>query len=196
MRTIELNLYSINELSEAAKQKAIEKYRGNMDYFMDFFNEYCNEQLTEAGFEETELRYSLSYSQGDGLSFSAKNYCKLYELFLEVLGKGKERTAKLLSENCTIKIKNEGRYCFASKSDIDLYIENYTSSINVLNTNNIDNIVSKVLSKLESIYIDLCTKLKNEGYEEIEYQTSEEAIIEIFEANEYTFEADGTMRNF
>jgi hypothetical protein len=32
--------------------------------------------------------------------------------------------------------------------------------------------------------------------QEYEYQTSEEAIIETIEANEYTFLEDGTMKNF
>ena len=199
MNTITINLYSFNELSKEVQNKVIEKERdskyenGDLLYF---FKDYCIEQAKDKGFEDIILQYSLSYFQGDGLSFSAQKFTKLEELFNEVLGAGKQKTAKLLAENCTVIMKgNNGRYCYASKSDIDLYIENYTSSINVTSTNNINEVVGKVLEKLEDIYMDLCEELERTGYADIEYETSDEAIIETIEANDYTFEENGTLRN-
>jgi hypothetical protein len=195
MRIIETKAYKFDELSEEAKGNAIENFRShqqqNGDYLF-FFAENCSEQAKEKGFEEIDLTYSLSYCQGDGLSFSAKEYTKLEELFIEVLGKGKEKTAKILAENCDVKIeKNRGHYCYASKNDVDIYLESYTSSMNCRNFDNCEDVVNQVRTNLENIYLELCKQLENEGYADIEYQDSDEAITESIEANEYEFTEDG-----
>jgi len=197
MKTITVNLYEFNELNKEAKKKAIEdwrKYSQETGDYLFCFNDQCTEKAEEKGFFETKFQWSLSWSQGDGLSFSAKKYNNLESLFLEILGKGKEKTSKLLAENCTIIIKgNNGHYCFASKSDIDLYIENYNSSINCVNINNIDKVIEKVLHKLEDIYINLCKELEKYGYDDIKYQDSDEAIIETIQCNEYDFTENGEI---
>lgn len=194
MRTETIKIYSINELSEEARKKAIEKERNTKEYLY-FFKDECIEKIEEAGFEDVKnLQYSLSYSQGDGLSFGAKRYNKLVDLFKKHLGEGKDKTAQLLADNCTqIFSGNKGHYCYASKSDIDLYIENYTSSRNLVNTNNIDILVGKVLTDLENIYIDLCKELEKEGYSQYEYESSDEAIIEDLLSNGVEFTENGTI---
>jgi len=45
------------------------------------------------------------------------------------------------------------------------------------------------------VYAAICKKIERAGYDEIEYQQSEEAFREVCEANGYTFEKDGRMRN-
>lgn len=47
----------------------------------------------------------------------------------------------------------------------------------------------------EKVYIPICKKIEQRGYDEIEYMTSMEAFKETCEANEYTFLKDGTMSN-
>lgn len=196
MRTIETKLYSFKELSKEGKENAITNYRNQQQQYGEylyFFKENCEEQATEKGFIDSDIEYSLSYSQGDGLSFSAERYDNLENIFNEILGKGKENTAKILAENTKVSITgNNGRYCFASRGDIDLYIENYSSTINCVNIENIDIIISKALIKLEDIYIDFCTELEEQGYKELEYENSDEYLIEDFEENEYEFEENGT----
>lgn len=196
MKTIEINVYKFEELSPEAQAKAIKKEIQHQYEFMDLymFNEDANEQIKDAGFINPILSYSLSCSQGDGLSFKADRYNKLAELFVEVLGPGKEKTAKLLADNCTQIFKgNTGHYCYAHRNQVDLYLENYTSSINVVNTNNIDKCIAEVLTRLENIYLDLCAKLEKQGYSEIEYLTSEECAKENLIANEIEFTADGKI---
>lgn len=196
MKTIEIKLYKFSELSKEAKQTAIENWRkSNWESgdFLHFFEEDCNEQISEAGFESPAVSYSLSYSQGDGLSFKADKYNKLSELFLKHLGQGKEKTAELLAENCTQILKgNNGRYCFASKNDIDLYFENYSSSINT-DMVNCQKVLDKVLKDLENIYIELCKNLENQGYKQIKFENSDEYIIETIEVNDYDFTEDGEI---
>jgi hypothetical protein len=193
MRTIETEVYEFHELSKDAKKNAINYFRENMEIYLDFFNEDCVYYAKERGFEDIELQYSLGYCQGDGLSFSAQEYTMLEELYLHELGEGKEKTAKLLADNTFFKCTgNEGHYCFASSSDIDIWIENYTSSINT-DCENINEVVNNVLLKLEQIYCDVCDELETRGYNEIEYQESDECIIMDIEANEYEFTKEGKL---
>jgi len=190
-RKVTLEVFKFEELSETAQTLAIQKYRESNHIFMEPFNEGAIEKIKEAGFTEPKLQYSLSYCQGDGLSFSAEKYTKLEDLFNEVLGEGKKKTAKVLAENCTTVMSgNTNRYCYASRSDIDVYLENYTSSYN--KSDRMDEVVNKVMTKLEDLYLKLCKQLENDGYADIEYQDSDESIKETLIANEYEYNEDGT----
>lgn len=69
-------VYTFDELTPEAKEKARAWYR-DADSDFPFLEEYLTERATEllvaAGYEVDDLSlvYSLGYSQGDGLSFSA-----------------------------------------------------------------------------------------------------------------------------
>ena len=73
MRTTTINLYSINELSPEAQEKAIKEWRENDD--LPLLEEYMNDRL-QAKLEQhkiegdAQIRYSLSHCQGDGVSFT------------------------------------------------------------------------------------------------------------------------------
>lgn len=195
MRIIETQAYTFDELSDDVKEKVIEKFREDKYEYLDisWFSDDCTHHLSEQGFIDTKLQYSLGNCQGDGLSFEADEYTKLKDLYLQELGKGKEKTAQLLADNtmfvCT---GNKGYYCFASESDVDIYIDNYNSSINT-DCENINEVVNNVLCELQCIYIDLCSKLEKNYYDEIEYQQSDECIIEDIQCNEYEFTKDGKL---
>lgn len=190
MRTIRTKIYKFEELSEDAQQTAIDKFRNNLEIYLDFFNEDAKEQIEKAGFyDDIKLQYSLSCCQVDGLSFSCKRieWKTIEPLFTEVLGQGKEKTAKLIFEYCSFICKgNDGRYCFASKNDIDFTFENYNREYQ-----NIKEVVGNVLTKIENKYLELCKQLEKQGYSEIEYQQSDEAIKETILANDYEFTKDG-----
>ena len=191
MRTIEIKLYKFEELSEEAQAKAIETEcdANHKDPdLLHFFSEDCELQISEDGFEDPKVNYSLSCSQGDGFSFSAKDYTKVEELLLKVLGKGKEKTAKYLSENYYIQLKgNTGNYAYASKSDVDITLDHGRD------TDRIDEVFTEVCAKLEDIYMELCAKLELQGYKEIEYRTGEEAAKENLIMNDYEFTSDGKI---
>ena len=191
MKTIRTKVYQFNELNKNAKENAIEWYKKDQEIFLDFFNEDAKEQIENAGFKgNIQMQYDLSYSQGDGLSFSCDYYDKLNKLFTEVLGPGKQKTIDCFINNCSFELKgNNGRYCYASKSDLDFYLDNYY----VKSQENIDEIITQVRAKLEDLYIDLCKDLESQGYKDIEYQYSDENIIENIIANDYEFTAAGNI---
>ena len=189
MKTIETTLFEFNELSETAKKIAIINERDEQEICLDYFNEGANEQINEAGFVgNVSLCYSLSYSQGDGLSFECDYFNKLKDLFIDILGVGKEKTIDGIINNLSFENSgNTGCYCYASRKDISLELNNYYAK----NNDNLDAIISKVEAKLQDIYLELCKNLENQGYQEIEYQQSDEFIIENFEANKCFFTKNG-----
>ena len=189
MKTVEI--YSFTELNENAKNAAIEKYKGNNEIFLDFFNDDCHEQIIENGFRgNIKLQYSLSCSQGDGLSFSCDYFDNLNALFVEILGTEKQKTINTIIENISFKCSgNNGRYCYASRNDITLELDNRY----IINSTNLDDIISKVESKLKDLYINLCNQLEKQGYEEIEHQYSNEYIISELIENDYYFKENGQI---
>jgi hypothetical protein len=189
MRTVRTKVYKFEELSNEAKAVAIENYRNNTtEVFLDMFQEDCIEAIQEVGFSgNIKLQYDLGYSQGGGLSFSCDYFTKLNEVFTEVLGKGKEKTINCIINELAFSLEgNNGRYCFASKGDLDLTLENYNRDYN-----SIESSISKVREKLENIYFDLCKDLEKRGYAEIEWQNSDEYIEQVIVANEYEFTING-----
>jgi len=74
MKTIEIQLYKFSELSETAKQTAIDKWYETEGYpfLSDNLTEAVTEKLHERGCEVSDIKllYSLGYSQGDGLCFT------------------------------------------------------------------------------------------------------------------------------
>jgi len=192
MRTIELTLYKFDELSEEAKQTAIKNERDS-EYNVDLsmFKSSATEQIEELGFyDDIELKYSLSYSQGDGLSFSCKciNVSVILSFFAEVLGANKEKTAKLLIENCSfVNIGNMRHDCYASRNDIEYNFDEWRSLANI------ENIISQVETKIIDLYMNLCKDLEKQGYKEIEYQRSDEYISEHLISNDYDFTIDGLI---
>lgn len=51
------------------------------------------------------------------------------------------------------------------------------------------------VSKFKTGYADICKKMEDTGYNEIEHANSEEVFEEVCEANGYTFRASGVMEN-
>jgi hypothetical protein len=190
MKTIEIKLYKFTELSEQAKNVAIEKQR-NHEIDFDWFSDYCHEQISEKGFKgNIKLQYSLSYCQGDGLSFSCDYFNNLNALFVEILGTEKQKTIDCIINNCSLKIKgNDRRYCYAHRNDINFELDNYY----VKSSTNLDNLISEVESKLKDLYIDLCNELQKQGYDDIENQYSDEYITETLIEKDYYFTIDGLI---
>lgn len=82
-------------------------------------------------------------------------------------------------------LKNHGESCDTYKIAKE-YLPKYEKSKKEDDT--LDDLREEYAGKLCQCYLKMLT-------DEYNYFTSEEAILETIEANEYTFESDGTMRN-
>ena len=195
MRTVEINLYKFEELSEKSKKVTIEYFRknGRTSEPLLFFKEYCEEQALELGFYGTVFQYSLSYSQGDGLSFTFESYNNMEKLFNQLLGEGKAKTAKVICDYVIFFRKggNNRRYCYASDTDIELVLDSY--GYGSASYVNVPEIVLRAERRIKVDYMMLCERLEKEGYEILEEYNSDEAIIEDILSYEFEFTADGKI---
>ena len=191
MEKITLNLYNINELSNESKQYAIEQYQKTNDYVdLYFFKEDVTEQLKELGWNNIELQYSLGYCQGDGLSFSGKLDLEwfLKNKYSKKLSKYKiwaisEYVYSIFSEG------NKGHYSYSSKDQIE-FDYNYQDN---KQRKNIDKLWQDVLIEIKNDYVRTCREFEKRGYDEIEYQNSDEYIIDYFESNDIKFLENGRL---
>ena len=160
-------LYTYDELSPEAKEKALEDYRnGNEYYFLSEDLEYKLQELLKDNkitSDDAKVYYSLSWNQGDGAMFEGNCFWKSY----------------------IIKIKQSGHYY------------NYNSKTYTITSVKTGKEASDtVYQDFEKIYLDICSELEKAGYAYIEYEDSEEAFKESAESNEWTFLSSGKMMNF
>ena len=191
MRTVRLKVYKFEELTEGSKQVAIQDQRNDpFNAPLDFFNDNAIEQINQAGFKgKVNLSYSLSYCQGDGLSFSCDYFDKLNDLFIEVLGPGKQKTIDCIINNCSFTNEgNSGRYSYASKNDIRFELDDYSGKNYLIHC-----LVSKIETKIQNLYLRLCKDLEDQGYAEISYYDSDECISENLIENDYDFLESGKL---
>jgi hypothetical protein len=161
MRKIEIEVYKIDELPEAIRQKVIDNNRySNVDW--EYWNESLLEQWTEKleslGYNNPKIRYSGFNSQGDGASFT----CDASNI------NGVE--FKLLH--------NHSRYCH----EYTVYTE-IISDDESITTAMEEDILSTARELMREIYKDLET--------EYEYQTSDKVILESLRINDCEFLSNG-----
>lgn len=166
MRTVRTKVYLFSELSEQAKEKAIKwGYDLNVsyDWWESVYEDAENIGLKITGFDI----YRASYCNGD------------------IIGTHEE-TAKLILEN-------HGEQCETYKTaknflaELDAITEKYKDEgeDNWDEQSENENAEDEFLKSLLEDYRIMLSK-------EYNYLTSEAAIIETIEANEYEFKADGT----
>ena len=193
MRTVRTKVYKFEELNETAKNVAIkierEKYYSYGEP-LAFFNDHCKEVLKEAGYGDCEVQYRLSCSQGDGLSFKTSRI-DIERLINECIPNIKKTVLDALLEVYEWKITgNTGRYCYASKNDVDFDQYDYNKEYP-----NLFSLAQQIKGDIQSKYMDICKELENEGYEWIEYEDKDETITERIIDNDNEFTAEGEIFN-
>lgn len=158
MKTEQLTLYTIDELSADVQERVIEKYRENNEY--DFLEEDLRERL-DIKLENSEiktisglsLRYSLGCCQGDGLSFTG-----VFEY--------KDFTFRI-TENYSY-----GSYCHKYSININIDYEEVGDLA--------DDVARVTEKKFREIILNICDELEKEGYAYIEEEDNEENVKQHF----------------
>ena len=171
--TKQYTIYTFEELSQEAKDKARQAWNEGNDlpFLQDDLREYIHEELTARGFTV------------NGISTSENPSIRpLYSLSYSQ-GDGLMFEGSITDQKGnTYDIKHKG----------GMYYHEYSADITGTDQAG-ENIDTKEFEA--NIYIPICIKVRDRGYDEIEYSESEEAFRETCEANEYTFLEDGTMFN-
>ena len=207
MRTAEIKLYQFNELSEEAKQKAIEQFLDtNVDY--DWWNmttDQFPEDLETIGAENEGKKFYFDIDRGSFCSFEASitlkdlidamekvtDYSKYPSDLHEVFDYCKTEIGKIrpmlrgLIENGKIKV-----YCRSKhgRQDLDTFAD---AEFYGYDATNIEKFTDYWTTELEDILKMMANVFLSRLRDSYEYLTSEEAIIESIEANEYEFTEDG-----
>lgn len=194
MREITQKIYSYEELSEKAKERAKDDYSDTFrEYQNNDFYEHFTEELKYQGFENLKPRYSLGYSQGDGCSVTGKIY--LNEVLenkdiMENFSKDEIRRLKYIYDCLYYSIEitsNSSYYCHEYTMDFDAYVEcnSYThSKVELLRE-----VFEKLENVIEDYFIALCNRMEEVGYKMI---YDEEYLEEDIAQADFEFYEDGT----
>jgi len=169
-RTIRTKVYKFKELNETAKQKAIEK-------LIDINVEYNWWQFVYEDAEQIGLKIT-------GFDIDRGNYCN-GDFTL---------SANEVAQNI---INNHGEQCKTYKTAVEFMEEWQPVFADYMDETN-ENYESKesedkLMELEEDFKKSLCEDYRIILSNEYEYLTSEEAIIETIEINEYEFTADGKL---
>ena len=165
MKTKTINLYSFDELSKEAQEKARVEYNTSKDQDNYLLTEFLEERLQDLLKENkiksdnVKIMYSLSYCQGDGVMFSGNFNWGTWK----------------------VDIKHSGHYYHSNSKDIEMYQVDDESIYPEQHT----------LDKFEKIYQSICKELEKYGYDIIETEDSMENFKENCEANDFLFTIDG-----
>lgn len=196
MRTISVNIYSFDELSKKAKEKALEHFRNSDIYFWSIENEKTLEEFAKVfpvNIKEWEYGYrnyiNFNLTCDDKIAelkgirlmkYLYKNYehilFKPKFLHTKIIGSENNITghAKLLKDNCCVLTG----YCI----DDDILKPIYDFLKNPKDSITFQDLMGDCLQS----WVYACNK-------EYEYAYSDEGIRGHIEANEYEFLEDGTL---
>lgn len=167
MKTVtrKYKVFDFEELTQEAKDKAREKWNEDSDY------PFLQDDLREYIHEELQ---TLKLKEENVITpYYSLSYCQGDGLMFEAVLSDKKGN--------TYTIKQSGHYYHEKSTEITG--ENKKGE--EIDTEKWE----------EKVYIPLCKRIRDRGYNEIEYQESEEYFGETCKSNEYTFLKDGTMFN-
>ena len=213
MKTIEIKLYKFGELSEDAKEHAIEKWRETTinegDYwFIEEAHESFKKFADIFGIKWYEIDYTENYRSSysfqhddDVLSLSGSRLISyLWNNYKDYLYRGKYRNVKsdkkLFHKRIKSKVLSNGKLFQAWHSAI--FLDNCCPLTGVCYD---DSLLKPIFDFMENpnnndfsdLLHDCINSLCHAVQSEIEYTNSDEAIIETIEANEYDFTEDGEV---
>jgi hypothetical protein len=176
MKTI--NAYEFHELSEKVKLKVLDKYRDiNTDYdWYEFVIDDWKEKLEEIGFDNATISFSGFGSQGDGCSFTA-------DIDLDKFLVGEFEP-----------LKNEDTcFEFVSNNHGLRFILYHFRQNNHLSSEQMDTLSDKFVNLVNQDHHDLSSEIYRDLESQYDYLTSNIAVQETIESNQYHFLEDGTM---
>lgn len=187
-----ITLYSFDELSDEARDVAVEKMREQMslwDHLEGWFTDYCEEEIKNTGFEgSVKLGYAIENGQGSGLRFECDQVSE--KLMKEILSKHMKSANRVewFISSFSISIKGgHRRVPYASDGDIELeYEERYTTL-----PDNVEELVEEVQDELNEIYMNLCSRLYQVGSKAILDGHSSESAVEYLSDSDNMFYENG-----
>lgn len=169
MKKVEITLYAYEELSKEAKERAFGKWRE--EQYDPLMQSHMINLLGEV-LDERGIKYGYPLIDLD-VRYSL-SHCQ---------GDGFMFEGDLTWKGKRVNVKHDGNAH---------YYHEYTASFDF---NEEDAWTEAEENAFEADYRSICKVMERKGYDHIDYTTSEEYFMGECEANEYTFEENGAMRN-
>ena len=199
--TITTTVYTFEELSDEAKEKALEFYRDFNTAYWEWWETTLDdqkEQLEKAGINKPAIEFSGFWSQGDGLSFTSK------DVNLETLMESSKAAEKYPEFYKELQLGNIDYSCYIPRTSHH-YSHARTAAFSLdtvyptvddeQDYDDLQDIIDRdlqgIIDYLDDWRMDKCHEFYRALENEFNYLTADEALIESFEANEMEFTADG-----
>jgi len=189
MRIRKIKVYAFNELKEEVKERVIENYRGDYDFEQESecLMETAHEIAKEYGFHDSEFNWSLTYSQGDGVSFVCSDINLKKLLKKARITKQFKPFLKLWSQDLLyLAVKRIDSHYYHKRTitlDYEIFDYDLKESEQAL--------FNDFLKAITNIIYGICDRVEAEGY--LAFGLNDETILDNFEANEYEFTANGEI---
>lgn len=183
--------YKFHELSPKAKERAIEKGRQWLwdDVDAKDLTEWFSERLEEVGLPSEDVRWRLSYSQGDGVAFYGKMDLEEYVAKNKLKSKYKDLFKDDFEAYVTFEIdrRGSGNYDHWNTMRVECYASHRDP------TQKQAELLDELREHVQEQAATVSREFERAGYDAIENKTSDEAVAEYLEANDYDFDASGKM---
>ena len=197
MRTItkEIKAYKFNELSDTAKNNII---FGEFNYYSDMLEDDIKIYLDEVlGLDYSNLEYSISHSQGDGLTFTLDSL-KFEDIKdSPCFSSYKKSHLKYFCDNFHNIVdfeKKNHHYSHENTYSVTFYDFNFTEY--VVNNHRATLFVDKlhdITSDFKDYYRNMLQDIYRKAIDFQEYYTSEEYIDDTCNCNDYEFTESGKL---
>lgn len=209
MRTVEIEVYTIDELKPKAKERAIQRQReqnGESGIHVESVTERMYEILQAHGWiekvswgaehDDVSVSWSLGHCQGDGACFYNSRSAWFSSLDLErviaaAASKGEaddlwcRQLRSLIKDHYfRFRLVHSGHYSHEHSISHDIEHEAPAELTALADEKGND---------LLEMARDVCREMRNAGYEMLEAYDEDESIIEDIKSNELEFHADGRV---
>lgn len=189
MRVKEITVFNFAELTADVQKNVLDHFRDiNTDYeWWNCIADDWSEKLETFGFIAPKIYFSGFYSQGDGACFDARiNLDQAFSKYLEECPRKHERAIRAFLEDCNARIVTTShRYSHENTRSIEYESGREGKHLNAI----LDNLIDWLEEKRKAF----CREIYRELEREYDSLTSNEAVQESIEANDYEFTAIGKI---
>jgi hypothetical protein len=197
----EVKVYSLEDVKSNPEllKKVLEKnsdINTSFDWWWDFIYENFKENNDEY-FDIKKIYFSGFWNQGDGAMFEYGDISnRLRDIFIDGLDLSPMRKG-WLKNNVSVSGKGvqRGHYYHEKSCSHSIYWEVDNGDLNWDRPlyQWIESFANDFENFVEELYVNLCSDLYSTLEKEYTYLTSDEAILDTLECNEYEFTADGNI---
>ena len=205
MKKIGVNVYSVDELDKDVKARVLDMFRDDLnDVVISEIEHKFEKLLEEYGYPTDDIRYRLTYCQGDGVAFygtiNLENFIfnRFLDLSEDLTKDDLRRINYIVKEGLCIHIEKSQSFhlydhyntMIVWEEDADAYMHEDSSK------KDIDNMiisVKKLREFIEDDIVNLSIKMESIGYDIIEEYKSDKSVEDYLNWCDLYFTEDGTM---